>query len=323
MDYIERARAALDIEIEEMRRARDGLDRGFADAVELALAALASGGKLILTGIGKNLPIAQKVAATLTSTGAPAVVLHPLEAMHGDLGIVRANDLALALSFSGASEELLNLLPAIRRAGAKIVAVTGDAESALARASDARILVRVEREACPFNMAPTASTTATLALGDAFAMVLLEARGFGRDDYAKLHPGGAIGRTLLLRVSDIMRAGERLAQVPLTARVRDAVLEMTRARAGAVAVVGPDGRCAGIFTDGDLRRHLEDAGTLADRPIREVMTPNPIRLRQDRLAVDVLALFERHNIDDLIVTDAGDRVVGLVDLQDLPKMKIL
>ncbi len=323
VDYIERARVALDIEIEELRRTRDGLNQGFAEAVELALSALAAGGKLILTGIGKNLPIAQKIAATLTSTGAPAVVLHPLEAMHGDLGIVRTNDLVLALSFSGASEELLNLLPAIRRAGAKIVAVTGDAKSPLARASDACILVRIEREACPFNMAPTASTTSTLALGDAFAMVLLEARGFGRDDYAKLHPGGAIGRTLLLRVSDIMRAGERLAKVPTTARVRDAVLAMTRARAGAVAVVGPDDRCAGIFTDGDLRRHLDDPGGLADRPICEVMTPNPIRLRSDRLAVDALMLFEQHNIDDLVVVDEEDRVVGLVDLQDLPKMKIL
>lgn len=323
VNYIERARAILDIEIEELQRARDGLDEGFVAAVEMALESLRNGGKLVLTGIGKNLPIAQKIAATLTSTGAPAVVLHPLEAMHGDLGLLRPADLALALSFSGASEELLAVVPAIRRSGARIVAITSDRNNPLAKICDAVILVDVRREACPFNMAPTASTTATLAIGDAFAMTLLEARGFGRDDYAKLHPGGAIGRALLLRVSDIMRTGDRLATAPVDARVRDAVLAMTRARAGAVAVVHPDGRLAGIFTDGDLRRHLEDEGRLTERPLRDVMTPNPIRLRSDRLAVDVLAIFERYNIDDVVVVDADDRVVGMVDLQDLPKMKIL
>lgn len=321
--HIERARAVLEVEIEELRRARDGLNAGFDAAVAMAMDALKNGGKLVLTGIGKNLPIAQKIAATLTSTGAPAVVLHPLEAMHGDLGLLRPADLALALSFSGASEELLAVVPAIRRAGVRIVALTGGADNPLAKLCDAVILVDVRREACPFNMAPTASTTATLAIGDAFAMTLLEARGFGREDYAKLHPGGAIGRTLLLRVADIMRTGERLATADVGARVRDAVLAMTRARSGAVAVVEPDGRIAGIFTDGDLRRHIEDAGRLTERPLRDVMTPNPIRLRSDQLAVDVLALFERHNIDDLIVVDANDRLVGMVDLQDLPKMKIL
>jgi arabinose-5-phosphate isomerase len=323
MNYIERAREVLDIEIEELQHARDRLNEGFAETVTLALAALDAGGRIILTGVGKNLPIARKIAATLTSTGAPASVLHPLEAMHGDLGVVRAGDLALALSFSGASEELLALVPLLRRAGAKIVALTGAGDNPLAHVCDARITVGVEREACPFNLAPTASTTATLAIGDALAMVLLEARGFGRDDYARLHPGGAIGRALLLRVADIMRTGDRLAVAPVGAHVRDAIVAMTRARAGAVAIAGPEGRIAGIFTDGDLRRHLDDSIGLAERPIREVMTPDPIRLRSDRLAVDALMLFEHHNIDDLVVVDGDDRIVGMVDIQDLPKMKIL
>lgn len=318
-----RAREVLNVEIEQLQRTRDHLDEGFATAVAMALETLAAGGRIILTGVGKNIPIAQKIAATLTSTGAPASVLHPLEAMHGDLGMVRDGDLVLALSFSGASEELLALIPLLRRAGARIVAITGAADGPLAALCDARIVVAVEREACPFNLAPTASTTATLAIGDAFAMVLLEARGFRREDYARLHPGGAIGRALLLRVRDIMRSGERLATVGIDARVREAVVAMTRARAGSVAVCHADGRVAGIFTDGDLRRHLDLSASLLDLPIREVMTPDPIRLRCDQLAVDALLLFERHNIDDLVVVDDADRVVGMIDIQDLPKMKIL
>jgi len=323
MNFVERGREILNVEIEQLCRARDALDDGFAFAVEKALETVRKGGRIILTGVGKNLPIAQKIAATLTSTGAPAAVLHPLEAMHGDLGMVGPADLVLALSFSGASEELLALVPLLRRAGVPIIAVTSAGDNPLSRLCDARIPVGVEREACPFNLAPTASTTATLAIGDALAMVLLEARGFSREDYARLHPGGAIGRALLLRVADIMRQGDRLARVALNAKVRDAVLEMTRARAGAVAITHADGRVAGIFTDGDLRRHLDGSAHLAERPLREVMTPDPIRIRQDQLAADALLLFERHAIDDLVVVDENDLVVGMVDLQDLPKMKIL
>ncbi|MBM4153496.1 MAG: KpsF/GutQ family sugar-phosphate isomerase [Lentisphaerae bacterium] len=321
--YVRRGREILDIEIAELQRVRDDLDGGFTRAVETILPRLVAGGKIVLTGVGKNLPIAQKIAATLSSTGSPAVVLHPSDAMHGDLGIVQPGDTVLALSYSGASDELLALIPAVRRFAVPVIAMTGDPEGPLARVSDVVLVVRVSREACPFNMAPTASTTATLAVGDALAMVLLDARGFRREDYAKLHPGGAIGRALLLRVRDIMRTGDRVALVPREALVRDAVVAMTGARAGSVAVVDAGGRLAGIFTDGDLRRHMTGEGNLGARPVAEVMTANPIRVRDDQLAVDVLATFEKYAIDDLVVIDATERVVGMIDLQDLPRVKIL
>lgn len=321
--FLNRAREVLDVEISELQRVRDELDGGFESAVELILPHLARGGKMVLTGVGKNLPIAQKIAATLSSTGAPSIVLHPSDAMHGDLGMVQPDDVVIAMSYSGASDELLTVLPALRRLGVPMIALTGEPDSPLAKFCDATLLVRVSREACPFNIAPTASTTATLAVGDALAMVLLDARGFQKEDYAKLHPGGAIGRALLMKVSEIMRTGDRLASVPVGATVRDAVVEMTRARAGAVAVTHPDGRVAGIFTDGDLRRHISGPRPVGELPMIEVMTPNPKHLRADQLAVDVLTLFEKHNIDDLVVIDAQGCLVGMVDLQDLPKMKIL
>lgn len=317
-----RAREVLDVEIDGLRRVRDALGDGFARATARMLEALEAGRKIIVTGVGKNIPIGQKIAATLTSTGSPAVFLHPSDAMHGELGIVADGDVVLALSYSGESEELLNLIPAIRRHQTPIVAITGSRESSLARLSDEVILAAVEAEACPFNMAPTASTTATLAVGDAIAMVLLEARGFRREDYAKLHPGGAIGRTLLLRVEDIMRTGARLATVPRQACVKEAVAAMSAARGGCVVITNEDGTVAGIFTDGDLRRHL-DLPELANRPIESLMTPRPITIQTGRLAVDVLALFERHNIDDLVVTHPDGRVAGVIDIQDLPKFKIL
>ncbi|HIE11622.1 MAG TPA: KpsF/GutQ family sugar-phosphate isomerase, partial [Kiritimatiellae bacterium] len=246
--YLDRAREVFDIETEALARVRDRLGEEFSRTVTLMLEALSRGGKIIITGIGKNLPVGQKIAATLTSTGAPAVFLHPLEAMHGDLGIVARGDVVLALSYTGETEELATLLPILKRSGARIVAVTGNPQSTLASHSDLVLDVRVDREACPFNMAPTASTTAILALGDALAMVLLEARGFRREDYALLHPGGAIGRTLLLRAADIMRTGERLARVKVGTTVKEAILAMTSARAGSVAVTDHQGRLRGIFT---------------------------------------------------------------------------
>ena len=321
--YTDRAREVLDVEIEELQRVRDSLDGGFSDAVELILRQLAKGGKIVLTGVGKNIPIAQKIAATLSSTGSPSVVLHPIDAMHGDLGVVQPSDVVIAMSYSGATEELISVIPAIRRMGNPLIALTGEPDGPMSGLCDVTLVVRVNREACPFNIAPTASTTATLAVGDALAMVLLEARGFRKEDYAKLHPAGAIGRALLLKVSDIMRTGDRMAQVPVTATVRDALVVMTGARAGSVAVVHPDGRLAGIFTDGDLRRHMDSPRPVGDLPISDVMTPNPKRVLSTRLAVDVLALFEKFNIDDLVVVDEKDHLVGMVDLQDLPKMKIL
>ena len=323
MKYIERAREILDIEIAGLNKVRDALGKEFDRAVDKILATLAAGKKIVVTGVGKNIPIGQKIAATLTSTGSPAVFLHPSDAMHGELGIVEAGDLLLALSYSGESEELLNLLPAIRRNNVSIIAMCANRDNALARVSDEVILIAVDAEACPFNMAPTTSTTVTLAVGDALAMVLLEARGFTRDDYAKLHPGGAIGRTLLLRVRDIMRTGNRVARIRKGAKVRDAILAMTEAKSGVVSVVTEDGRLCGVFTDGDLRRHITGPVPVTELKIDDVMTPRPITLGPDHLAVDALNLFQKHNIDDLVIVDAEGRLAGMVDIQDLPKFKIL
>ena len=322
MDYASKAREVIDIELAGLQKLRDSLDGGFSRAIEIMLERLKQRGKIIVTGVGKNAPIGQKIAATLTSTGCPAVFLHPSDAMHGDLGLVAAGDVLLALSYSGASEELLTLIQAIKRQDVPIIALTGEPDRALGRAADVIIAVTVEREAGAFNLAPTTSTTATLVAGDALALVLLDARGFTRDDYAKLHPGGAIGRTLLLRVADIMRTGARLAKVRGDQRVRDAVLAMTSVRAGAVAVVDAEDTVVGIFTDGDLRRHLTDGPPLADMTVAQVMTPHPISLRADQLAVDVLTVYEKHNIDDLVVVDAQGKLAGMVDIQDLPKFKI-
>ncbi len=321
-NYLKRAREVLDVEIEGLQKVRDALNGGFTGAIGRILKALNSGHKIVVTGVGKNIPIGQKIAATLTSTGSPAVFLHPSDAMHGELGILAHGDVVIALSYSGESEELTNLIPALRRANAAIIAITCSTENALAKHSDEVILAAVDAEACPFNMAPTASTTATLALGDALAMVLLEARGFRKEDYAKLHPAGAIGRTLLLRVEDIMRTGSRLATVPRGARIKDAVIAMSEARAGSVAVLNPDQTLAGIFTDGDLRRHI-DTPDLSNQVIDGFMTTQPISIRTHQLAVDVLAIFEKHNIDDLVVLDEAGRLAGSVDIQDLPKFKIL
>ena len=254
MKMVKRAREILDIEIKELQRVRTQLGQDFSRAVQLILDGLNRDGKIVVAGVGKSFHIGQKIAATLSSTGSPSVTLHPSQAMHGDIGILGGRDVLLALSHSGETAEVLEILPVVKRLGVTIVAMTGVAQSALARASDEVILIPVRREACPFNMAPTASTTAMLAVGDALAIVLLEARGFRKEDFAKLHPGGAIGRTLLLRVADIMRKDKRLARIGTQAKVKDAILAMTSARAGAVGIVDRTGKLAGIFTDGDLRR---------------------------------------------------------------------
>lgn len=323
MDFAERAREVLDIEIDSLQKARGRLGHEFADAVSLILACVEKNGKIVVTGIGKSLHIAQKISATLASTGSTSVTLNPAQAMHGDLGILNSGDVLLALSYSGESEELIALLPIARRFGVKVVSITGDPGSSLAKHSDVVIPAAVDREACPFNMAPTSSTTVALAIGDALAMVLLEARGFEKKDYAKLHPGGAIGRALLLRVSDIMRTGDRLASVREDARVKDAVMAMTQARSGSAAVVDADNKVLGIFTDGDLRRHIAKNANVMDLPVKQLMTSKPIAVTADRLAVEVLRIYEEKNIDDLLVVDAQNHLVGAVDIQDLPKLKIL
>ena len=324
MNSIDRAREILDIEIEQLQVVRNSLGEGFARAVSLILECLGRGGKIVVTGVGKSYHIGQKISGTLSSTGSTSVSLHASQAAHGDLGILNRADVLLAISFSGESDELTAILPYAKREGIRVIAVTGAPGSSIARLCDEIIVIPVQREACPFNLAPTASTTATLAVGDALAIVLLEARGFGREDYARLHPGGAIGSALLLKVSDFMRKDQALAMVRTGAKVRDAILAMTTARAGCVGVVDADGRVSGIFTDGDLRRLLTGGtGDVSEVMLESVMTKAPITVRESDLAVTVLKVFEEHRIDDLLVVDGDGRLVGLVDIQDLPRCKIL
>jgi arabinose-5-phosphate isomerase len=323
LDYLKRARDVLDIECAGIEKVKQGLSDSFINAVAAILKTLDNGGKVVVAGVGKNWHIANKIVATLTSTGTTAVALHPIEAMHGDFGILGARDILLAMSYSGASDELIALLQPVKRLEIPIIALTGEADSPLARHSDIILSIKVDQEACPFNMAPTTSTTATLALGDALAMVLLEARGFKLEDYAKLHPGGAIGRTLLLRVKDVMRTNARCATVRSGQTIREALIAMTGAQSGCVAVTDENQRLEGIITDGDLRRHLIETPDLVTKPVESIMTTHPVTLSPDQLAVDILHIYEKRNIDDLIVVDDLNRVIGAVDIQDLPKLKIL
>ena len=321
--YVSKGREVIDLEIEGLEKVKARLNSGFGNAVAMIIQATRAGGKVVVTGVGKNLHIGEKISATLASTGTTSVMLNPIQAMHGDLGILASHDVLLALSYSGESEEILNLLPLVRRFGVKVISLTGKLHSAMAKLSDEVISVTVDREACPFNMAPTTSTTATLAVGDALAMVLLKARGFKIEDYAMRHPAGAIGRTLLLHVSDMMRKADRVASVRTGAKVKDAILAMTKARTGSAGILDKAGRVVGIFTDGDLRRHLPQHPDIVTMPVLALMTKNPITVRQDCLAAEVLRIFEKHNIDDLLVVDKQHRLVGAVDIQDLPKLKIM
>lgn len=320
---LSRARQVLDIEIEGLRSAQAALGDGFLATVRLLLDILDNGGKIVVTGVGKNLHIAEKLSATLASTGSTSVVMNPIQAMHGDLGMIADQDVLLALSFSGESDEVIKLIPAVRRLGIRVIGMVGNADSTLARLSDTVLCVSIGQEACPFGMAPTTSTTATLAVGDALAMVLIEARHFNKERYARLHPAGAIGRALVLRVRDIMRTGEHMASVALSATVTDGIMAMTAAKSGAALVAHPDGRLAGIFTDGDLRRLLSEGQEILHRPIQAVMTQRPVSVSDDAYAVDVLRVFEKYKIDDLPVVDAGGVLTGYVDIQDLPKMKVM
>lgn len=323
MNYLSRAREVFDIEIAGLKAVRSQLDDSFARAVEAIVAALSARGKVVVVGIGKSGNIGRKIAATLTSTGATAVVLNSIDALHGDLGILNDGDVLLALSYSGESEEMLNLLPAFKRFSVTIISFTAALKSTLARHSDVVLNVRVPKEACPFNLAPTSSTTAMLALGDALAMAILQARGFSKKQFAKHHPAGAIGRALLLRVGEIMRTGERNPVAPANTLVREALFVMTRAKAGSLSVVNGRGKLMGVFTDGDLRRHMASDDQILARKLSEVMTPNPICIKDSALASDALAIFNERNIDDLIVINARREPVGMIDLQDLPKLKLL
>jgi len=324
MDLLEKARRVIALEIEELERLHGRIGPSFADAVERLRASLEGGGKILVVGVGKSGNLGAKIVATFNSTGAPATILHCQDALHGDLGLVSEGDSVLALSHSGETAELLSLLPHLRRRRIALVALTGKPDSSLGKAADCVLDVSVSREACPLNLAPTASTTAMLVMGDALAMVLLEARGFTRERFAELHPGGSLGRALLLRADDIMRRGEDFVAVPPELPVSETIARMTRARSGAVVVCDESGRLAGIFTQGDFVRAFQSGDpSIGSRPVGEFMTRQPVQTRADRLVGEVLRQLEDHRIDDLVVVDAEGRPVGMIDTQDLTRLQVV
>jgi arabinose-5-phosphate isomerase len=318
-----RARQVFDVEIEGLKAVRDSLGESFIKTIDLILDALAKGGLVVVTGVGKNLHIAEKMSAIFASTGTRSIVLNPVQAMHGDLGMVSSRDVLIALSFSGESEEVVKLIPAIRRHGLKVVSLTGNGDSTLAKLSDVHLAVPCGKEACPFGMAPTNSTTATMAMGDALAMVLIDAQKFPIEDYAMNHPAGAIGRALVMKVTDIMRSGDRFARVSPNDTVMESLMAMTKAKSGSAAVVDGENRLIGIFTDGDFRRAVSEKRVNLEEPVSTVMTSPAMFVRDDVYAAELLKIFEKKRIDDLPVCDAEGKVVGVVDIQDLPKMKIM
>ena len=323
MNHLERGRLVLNLEIEEMKRLADRLDDRFSQAVEMLRATVESGQKVIVLGVGKSGQIGEKIAATLTSTGSPAVVLNPLNALHGDLGIVATGDAVMALSYSGETSELLNILPALKRFDIRLIAFTGSLSSTLARHSDIVLDCSVQQEACPLNLAPTSSTTVMLGLGDALAMALLEARGFQREDFAKFHPGGRLGRVLLQRVADVMRPEDRMPMVAPETEILAVLHTMNERRAGLAVIVNPDGTMAGIFTHGDFVRSFERNPSMSGDPVVQYMNRHPITIGLDRLAVEVLNVLAQHRIDDLVVVDRANRPVGIIDSQDLTKLNLL
>jgi arabinose-5-phosphate isomerase len=323
MDYLARARSVIEIETDALSRMAARLDVNFTRAVQTLQFTLEHRGKLVVIGVGKSGNICHKIAATFNSTGATAVVLDSQNALHGDLGMVSDGDAVLALSYSGETRELLDLLPFILRFDVKLIALTGQSNSTLARASTVTLDTSVEREACPLNLAPTASSTAMLAMGDALAMVLLESRGFTDADFAKYHPGGSLGRALLTRVSDIMRTGEALPTVPQHANVFEALDAMNRTRAGACIILEEAGTLAGIFTHGDFARSFRSDPALGEKPIAGLMTRRPITVRAEALAVEVLKTLGENRVDDIVVLDATDKPVGLIDSQDLVRLKLM
>lgn len=323
MDFLEKAQRVFDIELSAIREVRDRLDGQFSQAVELLIAAVEKRNKVVVMGVGKSGHIGEKIAATLTSTGCPAVVLNSLNALHGDLGVVADGDVVLALSYSGETDELIVLVPALRRFAVKLIAMTGNPQSFLAANADLHLDVRVSQEACPLNLAPTSSSTAMLVLGDALAMVLLEARGFNKEDFARFHPGGSLGRTLLFKVHQIMRGPDRMALVPPGATVREAILAMARCRAGSAVITSETGELAGVFTHGDFGRHFQADPDLMEKSVGDLMTRNPICVRGDHLAAEVLRILQEHAIDDLVVVDADNRPIGIVDSQDLARFRLV
>ena len=320
---LERAREVFDTEISGVEAVRDNLGADFEKLVEKCAAAVARGGKLILTGIGKSGYIGKKIAATLSSVGTPSIFMHPVEARHGDLGMIQKNDLMIALSYSGETDELLVVLPPAKQLGVELVGITASRNSSLGKLCSLVVEMPVPREACPFNLAPTTTTTALLVLGDALAMVLLEKQGFTKEDYGRRHPGGAIGRMITMSAADVMRPLENSALVSTAATVRETLYAMSHARCGSALVVDEGKHLLGIFTDGDFRRWAEREDQVLDLKMADVMTRNPISVAKDTLVVSVLKLIKERKIDDLVVVDGDNVVQGFIDSQDLPGLKMM
>ena len=314
------ARQVLEIEAEAVRALIGRLDQRFLAAVDLIAT---RAGRVVVSGIGKSGHIARKIASTLASTGTPAYFVHPAEASHGDLGMVEPGDVFIALSYSGSSEELLDIVPLVKRRGAKLIAITGNAESPLAREADVHLDAGVAQEACPHNLAPTASTTAALALGDALAVALLKERGFSAEDFARSHPKGRLPRQALLHVADVMRSDNAVPAIPMGTSGLKAIAEITRGGIGMTAVVDGARRVKGIFTDGDLRRALERGVDLSTVSINDVMTSNPRTIDAGALAVEAVQLMEAHKVNQILVVDEAGALLGALNMHDLFRAKVL
>jgi arabinose-5-phosphate isomerase len=314
------ARETFDIEAAALHGLAARVDQRFAQAVQMVLD---STGRVVVMGMGKSGHVGRKIAATLASTGTPAFFVHPAEASHGDLGMVTGADLVLAISNSGESGELTAILPVLKRLGAPLIALTGGLDSTLARHADLVLDCSVEREACPLNLAPTASTTAQLAMGDALAVALLDARGFRPEDFARSHPGGSLGRKLLTHVSDVMRSGNQVPRVAPEASFSELMREMSTKGLGASAIVDASGQVLGIFTDGDLRRRIETGADLRNATAAQVMHPSPRRIAADALAVDAAEMMEAHGITSVLVVDAQGALTGVVHIGDLMRAKVI
>jgi arabinose-5-phosphate isomerase len=314
------ARRVLAIEADAVRALIERIDGRFLAAVSLILERR---GRVLVSGIGKSGHIARKIAATLSSTGTSAYFVHSAEASHGDLGMIESGDVFIAISYSGSSDELLDIVPLVKRLGAKLIAITGNADSALAREADVHLDAGVAQEACPLNLAPTASTTAALALGDALAVALLDARGFSADDFARSHPRGRLPRQALVHVSDVMRKGEAVPRVREQASLKEVLIEMSRARMGMTAVVDSAGRVRGIFTDGDLRRTLESTTDIDAARIADHMTAGAKTIAPGALAAEAVQLMEKHKINQMLVVDEGGALVGALNMHDLFRAKVI
>ena len=315
------ARDVFDIEADAIRGLRNHLDDGFVSAVDFLLSCR---GRVVVSGIGKSGHIARKLAATLASTGTPAFFVHPAEASHGDLGMITQKDVVLALSNSGETDELLTILPLIKRQGIPLIVMSGNTESSLARLADVHIDTSVPAEACPLGLAPTASTTAALVMGDALAIALLEARGFTDEDFARSHPAGSLGRQLLLKISDVMHVGEKVPSVSPDASLTEALVEMTRKGLGMTAIVDEQNHLLGVFTDGDLRRAVDDDDIdLRATPVTHLMTAKPKTISAEKLAIEAARLMEAHKIHALLVVDEANHVVGALNIHDLLRARVV